>query len=256
MTSPVRRGPWPGDPRVATLTLDSPANRNALSRALVEDLLAGLAQAAADETVAAVLLRAAGPAFCSGADLSEALAGGTHEANTRLVALLRVVVCLPKPVVAVVEGPVRAGGTGLLAACDVVLCAGSVTFAFTESRLSLAPAVISLTVLPRLTPRAAAWAFLSGAEFDAAEAERIGLVTTAVPATELDDAVAGTFRELLRATPQGLTETKRLLNAPLLQRIDADGARLARSSAELFDSPAARAAMSEFLHRPDRAHDH
>jgi enoyl-CoA hydratase/methylglutaconyl-CoA hydratase len=250
VTGLVRRGTWPGEPRVATLTLASPGNRNALSRTLVEDLVAGLAAAGADDDVRAVAVLADGPAFCAGADLAEALAEGMATGSRRLVALLRAVVACPKPVVAVVDGHVRAGGTGLVAACDVALCRDSVTFAFTEVRLSLAPAVVSLTVLPRLTDRGAALALLGGEPFDGIEAERLGLVTRAVAADDLTAAVAEVLAALCRGTPQGLAETKRLLTAPLLDRIDLHGEATARTSADLFASEPARHAIRAVLHRP------
>ena len=102
-----------------------------------------------------------------------------------------------------------------------MLCSDDVTFAFTESRLALAPAVISLTVVPRLTSRAAAETFLTGRTFDAGEAAAMGLVTRAVPADELDDAVTEVCTELKKAHPQGLRETKALLARDLVARIDA-----------------------------------
>ncbi|MCW2759204.1 MAG: enoyl-CoA hydratase, partial [Nocardioidaceae bacterium] len=132
---------------------------------------------------------------------------------------------------------------------DLVLCADDVTFAFTESRLGLAPAIISLTVLPRLTSRAASDTFLSGRTFDASEAATMGLVTRAVPADGLDDAVAAACADLLQAHPQGLVETKKLLSAPLLERIDAQAEEMGRLSASLFASEGAKEAMTAFLDR-------
>jgi enoyl-CoA hydratase/methylglutaconyl-CoA hydratase len=146
-------------------------------------------------------------------------------------------------------GPVRAGGLGLVAASDVAICADDVTFAFTESRLGLAPAVISLTVLPRLTSRAAADTFLTGRTFDAREAAAMGLVTRAVPAAELDAEVDRTVADLLEAHPQGLRETKALLARDLLARLDDRADDMAELSARLFGSEGAREAMTAFLSR-------
>jgi enoyl-CoA hydratase/carnithine racemase len=131
----------------------------------------------------------------------------------------------------------------------VVLCSDDVTFAFTESRLALAPAVISLTVLPRLTSRAAADTFLTGRTFDAAEAASMGLVTRSVPPDELDAAVAQACADLAKAHPQGLRETKALLARPLVEHIDANAEEMAALSARLFGSDAAREAMTAFLTR-------
>ena len=234
---------------VATITLDSPHNRNALSKALVTQLLEALDRAEGDDAARVVLIRSADRVFCSGADLTEAAAGGMVEGTRALVALQRRIVTHAKPVVVRLAGPVRAGGLGIVAAADVVLCGDDVTFAFTESRLALAPAVISLTVVPRLTSRAAADTFLTGRTFDAAEAASMGLVTRSVPAAELDAAVAAACADLLLAHPQGLRETKALLAAPLVQHIDDHAAEASTLSARLFGSDEAREAMTAFLNR-------
>jgi enoyl-CoA hydratase/methylglutaconyl-CoA hydratase len=233
---------------IGTITLDSPHNRNALSKRLVTELFARLDEAASDAS-AVVVIRSADRVFCSGADLSEAASGGMEEGARALVEMQRRIVTHPKPVVTRLAGPVRAGGLGIVAASDVVLCSDDVTFAFTESRLGLAPAVISLTVLPRLTSRAAADTFLSGRTFDAAEAAAMGLVTRSVPADELDAAVTQTCADLTKAHPQGLAETKALLARDLVARIDAQADEMATLSARLFASEGAREAMTAFLEK-------
>jgi enoyl-CoA hydratase/methylglutaconyl-CoA hydratase len=234
---------------VSTLTLDSLHNRNALSRRLVTELLAALDAAGSDPSVRVVVLAAAGPVFCSGADLAEAADDGMVEGARGLVALQRRIVALPVPVVVRLHGPARAGGLGIVGAADVVIAADTVTFAFTEVRLGLAPAAISLTTLPRMGDRAAALAYLSGEPFDAVEAVRLGLVTRAVPPDELDASVDAVVTSLVLGSPQGLRETKALLAAPLLERIDRCGDERAAQSARLFASPEARAAMRAFLAR-------
>lgn len=234
---------------IARITLDSPANRNALSRALVSRLQAHLDAADADESVQAVVIAANGTAFCSGADMKEAAANGMDEGARALVALQRQIAALTKPVVARVHGPVRAGGFAIVGACDVVVCAESVTFAFTEVRLGLAPAVISVTTLARMTSRGAARAFLTGETFSAADAVAMGLVTTAVAAERLDAEVDAVAQAWASASPQGLRETKRLLNHDLVRRIDDLGEQVARQSAQLFASPDAVTAMRAFLAR-------
>jgi len=130
-----------------------------------------------------------------------------------------------------------------------VICADTVSFAFTEVLLGLAPAAISLTTLPRLTSRAAARAFLTGETFPAAEAQRMGLVTVAVPPERLDAEVDAVAQAWVAASPQGLRETKRLLNHDLVRRIDERGEQVARQSAELFASTEAKEAMQAFLAR-------
>jgi enoyl-CoA hydratase len=230
--------------RVAEVTLDSPGNRNALSRAMVGGLEAALARAAADPQVRAVMLAHTGGTFCAGVDLREALADGMETSGLRMVALLRSVVAHPQPVVVRVDGHVRAGGLGLVAAADVVVAGPASTFAFTESRIGLAPAIISLVCTPRLTGRAVSRYYLTGETFGAVEAERTGLVTVAAddPVAAADEVLAA-FR---LCSPQGLAESKRLASAALLHELDTRGAELAARSAALFGSDEAREGMTAF----------
>ncbi|MEX0427965.1 enoyl-CoA hydratase family protein [Nocardioides sp. DS6] len=234
---------------VATITLDSPHNRNALSQRLVTELFTALQSADKDTAVKVVVLQAAGKVFCAGADLSEAATTGMEEGARTIVRLQRTIVALTKPVVAKVQGPVRAGGLGLVAAADIAVAADTVSFALTEVRLGLAPAAISLTILPRVDARAASYAMLTGEPFDAAKAVEMGLLTQAVPADVLDETVAGIVAALGAGSPQGLRETKRLLVRDLVQHIDARGEDMAHLSARLFGSDEAREAMTAFLTR-------
>ena len=234
---------------VATITLDSQHNRNALSRQLVSELVARLEAAEADPAVKVVLVRADGKAFCSGADLSEASSEGMEEGATAIVALQRLILSLDKPVVTRVHGAVRAGGIGIVAASDVAVAAESATFALTEVKLGLAAAIISLTVHHRMNPRAAALTTLGGEVFTGAEAASYGLVTAAVPVEQLDAAVDKVCASLATGTPQGLRESKRVLNRDLMARIDAGGEEMAALSARLFASDEARQAMVAFLSR-------
>src|SRR3954470_19498497 len=194
---------------VTTLTLDSPANRNALSSALISELLHGLAAAAADPAVRAIVLSHTGPVFCSGADLKES-AGGVPAAG-RLGEVLDAIWNGAKPVVARVAGPARAGGLGLVAAADIAVCTTDATFAFSEVRIGVIPAVISATVLPRLAPRAAAELYLTGNVFDGVRAAEIGLVTAAVSLEELDGRVAAFCDSLVKGGTIALAGTKQLL---------------------------------------------
>ncbi|WP_405888313.1 enoyl-CoA hydratase family protein [Streptomyces sp. NBC_01136] len=233
------------DRAITTLTLDSPHNRNALSAALVGELADGLTRCGKDRDVRAVVLTHTGNTFCAGADLRDP----PHP--DALVALLRQIVELHKPVVARVTGHVRAGGLGLLGACDMAIAAREATFAFTEVRIGVAPAVISLPLLPRTDPRALARYYLTGERFDAAEAVRTGLLTAA--GDDADATLAPVLDGLRRASPQGLAETKRLLTARVLEAFDRDAAALTALSAELFSSAQAREGMTAFLERRDPA---
>jgi enoyl-CoA hydratase len=233
---------------IATITLDSPANRNALSAQLVGELAAHLATAGADDAVRAIVLTHTSNTFCAGADLAESAGeGGPAKGTARLIALLRQMLQVPKPVIVLVDGNVRAGGLGLLGAADLVYVSRASSFAFTEVRLGLAPAMISLTVLARLTDRAAARTFLTGSKFDAAEAARIGLVTAADddPRAVLDEVLVA----LRGCSPQGLAATKALLNEAMLATFDERAEALAARSAELFASDEAAEGIASFLER-------
>ena len=234
---------------VATLTLDSPHNRNALSRQLVAELYELLERAEHDDDATVVVLRAEGRTFCSGADLSEAAEDGMEKAAGVLVDLQRRIVTFPKPVVTRLHGNVRAGGIGIVAASDIAISAEDATYAFTEVKLALTPAAISLTVLPRMTDRSAALTFLTGETFDGTTAAATGLVTRAVPEAELDAEVDRVCAALVTGHPQGLRETKGLLGRHLVANIDANGVDLAKLSARLFGSDEAREAMLAFLSR-------
>lgn len=234
---------------VATITLDSQHNRNALSQQLVTELVERLERADADGEVKVVLVRQEGKVFCSGADLSEATTVGMEEGARRIVALQRLIVTMDKPVVTRIAGAVRAGGIGIVAASDVAISADDATYALTEVKLGLAAAIISLTVHARMNPRAASLTSLGGEVFTGADAAAYGLVTRAVPAGDLDEAVATVCSQLATGAPQGLRESKRILNADLVRRIDALGEDMAGLSARLFASDEARAAMTAFLDR-------
>ena len=231
-----------------TITLDSPENRNALSAALVEQIRSGLDTAEADERVRSVVLTHSGGTFCAGADLAEAAReGGPAKGTERLVVLLRRMLTFTKPIVAVVNGHVRAGGLGLLGACDVVIAGPECTFALTESRLGLAPAIISLTLAAKLDARAWARYALDGSTFDSACAAQIGLVTKAAedPMAVAAD-IIGAFTV---ASPQGLAETKRLVNESLVQDFDRRSAELTARSAALFASEEAQEGIAAFRER-------
>ena len=235
----------------ARLTLNSPHNRNALSTTLVGQLHQGLRDAAADPGVRAVVLGHTGGTFCAGADLSEASGGNPYDmaaARAReMTALLRAIVSSPLPVIGAINGHVRAGGFGLVGACDIAIAGPRSTFALTEARIGVAPAIISLTLLPKLSPRAAARYYLSGETFDAGEAAQIGLVTMA--ADDVDAAVAKLVADVGRGSPQGLAAAKALTTAAVLEGFDRDADRLTEESARLFVSDEAREGMLAFLEK-------
>ncbi len=229
---------------IATITLDSPENRNAISAALVEQLSGHLAVARDDDAVRAVILTHTGGTFCAGADLSET---GRSRPDA-MIDLMRSILEMPKPVIGRIDGHVRAGGFGFVGACDLVAAGSKSTFALTEARIGVAPATISLTILPRLTSRAASRYFLTGEKFDAVTAQEVGLITVAVTdSATLDDVVAAWCADLRKGSPQGLAASKALTTAHTLREFDRDAARLVEQSAALFSSDEARAGMTAFL---------
>ncbi len=237
---------------VATATLDAPENRNALSAALVSGLAEALRSADSDPAVRSVVLTHTGGTFCAGADLAEARKeGGPARGLARLLAVLEQITALSKPVVARIDGHVRAGGLGLVGACDLAFAGPASTFAFTETRLGLAPSVISLAVLPRLSDRAASRYLLTGETFDGPEAERIGLLTGA--SDDVTAQVAEVTTALRRCSPQGLLETKPMTSARVRAALAAGGAEMVEMSARLFESEEAREGMTAFFEkRPPR----
>ncbi|SHM55088.1 enoyl-CoA hydratase family protein [Actinacidiphila paucisporea] len=228
------------DRAIEVLTLDSPHNRNALSAALIAELSAALDSADTDPRVRAVLITHTGGTFCAGADLK---ADGVGSGPKLLVELIRQIAELSKPVVARLNGHARAGGLGLLAACDIAVAGSAATFAFTEVRLGLAASVASIPVLAGTDPRAAARYLLTGEAFDTAEAVRIGLVTA------WDESLDGILAGLRASSPQGLAATKEITTAALRQALAAEGDRLALRSRELFESAQAAEGVRAALER-------
>src|SRR3954454_164505 len=236
---------------VARLTLDSPDNRNALSTALVHQLHQGLTDATEESGVRAVVLGHTGGTFCAGADLAEAARRDPGEVAVdrarELAHLLRRLLELPMPVIGAVNGHVRAGGLGLVGACDIVVAGRSSTFALTEARIGVAPSIISLTLLPKMSARAAGRYFVTGEKFGAAEAADMGLITIA--ADDVTTTVASLTAAIGKASPQGLAASKALTTAAILEAFDRQADELTEESARLFVSEEAREGMMAFLQK-------
>jgi methylglutaconyl-CoA hydratase len=192
------------------------------------------------------------------ADPAQVLAHGAARTSGALPAarmgeLLQAVWECPKPVVARVGGPARAGGLGLVAAADIAVCTTDATFAFSEVRIGVVPALISATVLPRLTSRAATELFLTGEVFDGTRAAQAGLVTLAVPATDLDAAVDRYLDALRRAAPGALAGTKALLRRPVPATFGDNIAELTDLSLSYFRSPEGMEGVTAFRQKRDPA---
>jgi methylglutaconyl-CoA hydratase len=230
---------------VATITLDSPSNRNALSAQLQSELAAHLHTAMLDDDIRAIVLTATGTVFCAGADLK----GAHPSAGVTYPDLLLALLQAPKPVIAALNGAVRAGGIGLVASCDIVVAPADATFAFAEVRIGVAPAIIGVVCLRRMPPLAASRYFLTGEVFTAEQAVTAGLVTIACPGEEVAARVASLTDEIRRTAPGAVAETKRLLTE-LPARSLTDGFELAAAtSARLFASEEAQAGIAAFRER-------
>jgi methylglutaconyl-CoA hydratase len=239
----------------ATLTMDQPHNRNALTPALMAGLAQGLESALADEAVGVIVLTNSGPAFCAGADLSGAspagpagVAGGKRRGARRdgLADLLAAIQDSAKPVVARIAGHCVAGGIGLAAACDISIADDAARFGFTEVRIGVAPAIISVVCLPKLRRADALELFLSGERISAARAAEVGLITRAVPAAGLDAEVVAVVAKLLAGGPSALAAAKRLVyTIPGMDR-EAAFTRTTEVSQALFASAEAAEGMAAF----------
>jgi len=235
---------------VATITLDRPEQRNALSVDLVHSLADHLHEAMADDRVRVVVLTNEGTTFCAGADLRS---GSSGSARHSLVDVLTSILDGPKPVVGRIAGHCMGGGVGLAAACDVSVVADDARVGFTEVRIGVAPAIISVVCLPKLRRADAAELFLTGQRIAAERAVEVGLLNRAVPRDRLDEAVANIVGELVQGGPTALAAAKRLLReVPQLPR-DAAFAVTEALSAELFASDEAAEGMAAFREkRPAR----
>jgi methylglutaconyl-CoA hydratase len=236
----VRQGP------VCTLTLDSPQNRNALSAQLLDELADGLAAAAVDPAVRVVVLTATGKAFCSGADLS----APPTTVSSRMPGILDAIRTAPVPVIARVGGHARAGGLGLIATADLAVATAASTFAFSEVRVGVAPAMILVPALRVAERRFLSRAVLTGEPFDAANAAAAGLLTGVVDdESALDAWVHAAVSSILKCAPGAVSATKALL-AELSETPWSQGLSLARTrSAELFAGAEAAEGMDAFLNK-------
>jgi methylglutaconyl-CoA hydratase len=239
--------------RVATVTMNRPEARNMLTASGMALLAEHLRTAGADPTVRVIVLTGSGNTFCSGADLRGASAADassfTGSGPGALVEVLEAMLDNPKPVIARVQGHVAGGGNGLVAAADLSVAVGSAKFAFSEVRLGLAPAVISVVCLARMHRADSQELLLTGERVPAARMVAAGMVNRVVDGPELDVAVSGWVSALTAGGPEALTHTKDLLRVvPGMTR--GEGFRYtAELSAQLFASAEAQAGMMAFLSR-------
>jgi methylglutaconyl-CoA hydratase len=230
---------------VATLTMNEVRRRNALTPALLSGLGHGLQAAQTDPAVRVTVLTHRGPVFCAGADISGAPAPESGPEFT-LAEILAAIQDSPKPVVARIGGHCLGGGVGLAAACDLSIATDDAGFGFTEVRLGVAPAIVSVVCLPKLRRADALRLFLTGERIPAAEAAAVGLITAAVPPAGLDAAVDHLLGQLLAGGPQALAASKRLVfTVPQMER-SAAFAHTSELSEALFASDEAAEGMAAF----------
>ena len=235
------------DAGVATITLNRPDSRNALSAELVDGLGDALAESAGDDEVRAIVLTNAGTVFCAGADLK----GGGDEPRYTLVDIFEAIVDCPKPVIGRIAGHCMGGGVGLAAACDISVVADDARIGFTEVRIGVAPAIISVVCLPKMRRADASELFLSGERITAARAVEVGLLNRTVPAGELDAAVDDVVTKVVAGGPLALAACKRLIaEVPDLPRSEAFS-MTAVLSAELFASDEATAGIEAWRAKAD-----
>lgn len=234
--------------RAAWITLDAPQSRNALSAELIAELGAHLRAAIDDDAVRVIVVTGNGPAFCAGADLKgggSAVAPGGGQRNP-FIDVLELIWDGPKPVIAAVNGHAFGGGVGLVAAADIAVAVDSAKFAFSEVRVGVIPAMISVVVLPKLGVHHGMRLFLTGETFDATRALGYGLLHRVVPAADLARAVQEEADAIALGGPNAVREAKRLVRT--ISRLPmADGFAYAQEKiAELFASAEAAEGMSAF----------
>jgi len=240
--------------RVATLTLNRPEKRNAISFELITDLLSALDEVASSEAIV-LIMTGAGKAFCSGLDLEnlKALLGKTPEQNLEdsrtMVRLFRSLYEFPKVTIAAVNGPAIAGGTGLALLCDFTLAVPEAKFGYTEVRIGFVPAIVSTFLLRQVGEKQARDLLLTGRIFDAEEALRLGLVNEVVPADRLlarAHELAGLLQE---NSPASLRATKKLLSDHARAEIDAQIEAAIRENAAIRTTADFREGITSFLEK-------
>jgi methylglutaconyl-CoA hydratase len=241
---------------VARVTLNRPELRNAFDDALIASLKKAFLEVEKDPSVRVMVLAGNGPAFCAGADLNwmKRMAGYSYDENLAdakaLAEMLAALDRLPKPTIARVHGPVFAGGTGLVAACDIAVGTPEAKFCLSEAKLGLSPATISPYVIRAMGERNARRYFLTAEVFDAEEAFRIGMLSLLVDKEDLDSAIDSLLQHLLAGGPESHAKIKALIRDVAGRRPDdALAAETAKRIAEIRGSPEGREGIAAFLEK-------
>jgi methylglutaconyl-CoA hydratase len=241
---------------VARVTLNRPELRNAFDDALIASLKKAFLEIGSDASVRVMILAGNGPAFCAGADLNwmKRMAGYGYDENLAdaraLAEMLAALDRLPKPTIARVHGPVFAGGTGLVAACDIAIGTPEAKMCLSEAKLGLSPATISPYVIRAMGERHARRYFLTAEVFDAAEACRMGMLSLLVEPGKLDATIDEILKHLLAGGPAAHARIKELIRAVAGRRPDdALVAETAQRIAEIRGSPEGREGIASFLEK-------
>ena len=242
------------DSAVATITLNRPEKRNAVSYELIDDLIRALEEVR-NSSAGILILTGAGKAFCSGLDLDtlKALIGRTLEQNLEdsrtMVGLFRSLYEFPKPTIAAVNGAAIAGGTGLALLCDFTLAVPEAKFGYTEVRIGFVPAIVSTFLLRQVGEKIARDLLLTGRIFDAAEALKMGLINEIVPPEKLLDRARELAAQLAESSPQSLFCTKRLLTDHARAELDAQIEAAIRENAGIRETADFREGITSFLEK-------
>lgn len=242
------------DGKVATLTLNRPEKRNAISFELIDDLLRALDEIAKSDAIV-LIVTGAGKAFCSGMDLEnlKALLGRTPEQNVQdsetMVRLFRSIYEFPKVTIAAVNGPAIAGGTGLALLCDFTLAVPEAKFGYTEVRIGFVPAIVSTFLLRQLPEKQARDLLLTGRIFAAEEALRLGLITEIVAADKLMERARELAAKLMDNSAASLRATKQLLTDQGRVELDAQIGAAVRENAAIRKTADFREGISSFLEK-------
>jgi methylglutaconyl-CoA hydratase len=233
----------------AWITLNQPEKRNALSAEIVVGLGAHLQEAIADDRVRVIVLTGAGAAFCAGADLKSGGVSPGGDAENPFVTLLKTIWEAPKPVIGRINGHAFGGGIGLAAACDISLAADSAMFSFSEVRIGVIPAMISVVVIPKLGIHNTMWLFLTGERFSAQRAAELGLIHRAIPAPDLDRAVEDVVGLIRLGGPNAIREAKQLVRRVPELSMDEAFRYTSKKIGELFTGDEAAEGMLAFLEK-------
>ena len=242
------------DGRVATLTLNRPDKRNAISFELIDDLVHALDEIAKSDAIV-LIVTGAGKAFCSGMDLDnlKSLLGRTPEQNLQdsetMVQLFRSLYEFPKVTIAAVNGAAIAGGTGLALLCDFTLAVPDAKFGYTEVRIGFVPAIVSTFLLRQLPEKQARDLLLTGRIFTAGDALRMGLINEIVPADKLMTRAGELAAQLMENSAASLQATKRLLNDQARLELDAQIGGAVRENAAIRRTADFREGISSFLEK-------